>query len=310
MKEYTPLKNEWNTVVFKKPIKYGFITVIIPVYKDSIGLRDTLTSLSQQTIEKDKYEIIVANDGGDRLVEKLSHEWNVRCINIIPNLGSYNARNRALEESTGEYIAFVDSDMTVVKDWLNNGIAELQQADYIGGPVTILTNNISEPAHYHEARTAFPFKHFMEAENFSGAGNLFVRRSVMELIGGFDRRLHSGGDKEFGKRIYKYGNIKQIYSEKILAYHPPRGYTKLVNQRLRIEKGNKHLSIYYPDYFKFSKPRLLSYLLVTLVPPNIRNVKKLYDNTLPFSFFKYYIFCWKYKVVVNLRKIPIYYFKN
>lgn len=300
----------YTKVVFKNPIKFGFISVIIPVYNDPDGLMETLLSLQKQTLDSSQYEIIVANDGADPLISSVCRDFKVREVKITPNSGSYFARNRAIEESKGEYIAFVDADITVHERWVETGTKALQSADYVGGPVYIDRSKIKTPAHYSEMRSAFPFKTYMEQKYFSGAGNLFIRRSVIEDIGGFDERLQSGGDKEFGKRVYDSEKYRQYYEERILAIHPPRGYKKLVNQRVRITKGDRLLSILYPDRFTFERPSIIPYILNTLKPPWVGNIRRGYSSDLPFSFVRYYLFCWKYKIVVNLRKIPVYYSNN
>lgn len=63
--------NQFNAINFKHKPKKDFINVIIPVYKDANGLEDTLKSLQQQIIKNDQFEVIVANDGGDKKVESI-----------------------------------------------------------------------------------------------------------------------------------------------------------------------------------------------------------------------------------------------
>lgn len=303
-------KSEYTTINFKNIAIREFVSVIIPVYNDPSGLVDTLTSLSNQNLDKSRYEIIVANDGGAESISAVCREFTVKEVKINPNRGSYFARNRAIEKSRGEFIACIDADITVSPDWLENGLRALSFADYIGGPVHIDKEKITEPAHYSEYRTAFPFKEYLNKKNFSGAGNLFVRRSVFEEIGGFDERLQSGGDKEFGKRVYETGNFRQFYEDGIAAIHPPRGYKKLVNQRIRIAKGDKVLSVLYPDRFVSRKPSIIPLLFTMLLPPRIKNVKRGYNDQMPFSFLQYYLFLWKYKIEVTIKLIPVFYLDN
>ena len=159
------------------------------------------TIVKNQTLSED-YEIIVANDGADKRITKICDKYNVKMVSISPNQGSYNARNRAIELSKGEYLAFVDSDITVVRDWLGKGKKALERFDYVAGDVIIDKSKLKNIAHYYEYCYGFPIKNYMHLRHFGVTANLFVRRRVFEELGGFDKRLRSGGDVEFGYRSY------------------------------------------------------------------------------------------------------------
>ena len=73
-------KTKYNTINFKYKHIKGLISVIIPVYKDAKGLHDTLTSLQKQTLDKSKYEVIIANDGDDSHVSEVCKEFEVKEI--------------------------------------------------------------------------------------------------------------------------------------------------------------------------------------------------------------------------------------
>jgi glycosyltransferase AglI len=287
--------------------KKSFISVIIPVFRDPGGLRDTLESLAHQSLDASEYELIVVNDGGDVSVDMVCEEYDVKLIRIVSNRGSYYARNRAIEESVGEFLAFVDADIIVPPQWLEYGLKALKKADYVGGPVLLDKNKINTPADHYESINGFPGSMYMERDHFAVTANLFIKRVVFENIGGFDERLLSGGDNEFGKRVYLVGMYKQHFADDIIVIHPPRGFSSLVNKRIRTLQGVKVLNRLYPNRYQFNKPALLPYIISTFTPPRIRNIRRQYVEGLPFSFFKYYIFCWKYKVKVNMKKLQVYY---
>jgi glycosyltransferase AglI len=272
-------------LLFKNSIKKDFISVIIPVFRDANGLRETLASLNQQSLHESRYEIIVVNDGGDIAVDNVCEDFNVKTLGIDPRRGSYFARNRAIEESIGEFLAFLDADISVPSDWLICGLKALENADYVGGTVIIDKNKISSPADHYEYITGFPGTLYMDREHFAVTANLFVRRTVFETLGGFDERLFSGGDNEFGKRVYTSSKYIQKYDASIAVIHPPRGFSSLVNKKVRTLKGVKLLNVLYPDRYHFNKPSLLPYIMTSITPPKIRNIRRQYTDDLPFSFF-------------------------
>ncbi|RHF73887.1 glycosyltransferase [Fusobacterium mortiferum] len=91
------------------------ISVIIPVYGVEKYIRQCLESIINQTYKN--LEIIVVNDGTKdnsmKIVEEYLSDERIKIINK-QNGGLSSARNRGIEEATGDYISFIDSD-----DWID-----------------------------------------------------------------------------------------------------------------------------------------------------------------------------------------------
>lgn len=90
------------------------ISIIIPMYNCEKYIKRCLDSLVNQTYKN--MEIIVINDGskdssGEIVQTYVKKYSNVKLINK-KNAGVSSARNLGIKESTGKYVAFVDSD-----DW-------------------------------------------------------------------------------------------------------------------------------------------------------------------------------------------------
>ncbi len=88
------------------------VSVIMPVYNSEATVGDAIKSVIGQTYGN--IELIVINDGSrdgtaDVCRELASQYPQIKYIEI-ENSGVSSARNRALAEATGDYIAFVDSD--------------------------------------------------------------------------------------------------------------------------------------------------------------------------------------------------------
>lgn len=95
------------------------VSVIVPVYNVEIYLADCLDSVLQQTLKD--IEIICINDGSTDKSPEILAEYARKDSRIIiisqENKGLGSARNRGLEVATGEYVAFLDSDDWVDKDY-------------------------------------------------------------------------------------------------------------------------------------------------------------------------------------------------
>ncbi|MEG0894515.1 MAG: glycosyltransferase, partial [Oscillospiraceae bacterium] len=96
------------------------ISVIMPVYNCSKIVPDTINSVLSQTLTD--FEFIIIDDGSidDTLsVVKSFADERIRVISV-KNGGPAVARNIGIENATGEYLYFIDSDDTIEKDMLFN----------------------------------------------------------------------------------------------------------------------------------------------------------------------------------------------
>lgn len=88
------------------------ISVIVPVYNAAKYISDTLYSIQSQTMKD--IEIICIDDGSNDNSAEIIKEKQAQDIRIRyeyqPNQGAGTARNRGIENSTGEFIAFMDAD--------------------------------------------------------------------------------------------------------------------------------------------------------------------------------------------------------
>lgn len=87
------------------------VSVIIPTYNRAHYLGEAIESILSQDIQDCQIEIIVVDDGStDNTKEVLKKfENSIRYI-YQDNRGAGPARNRGIDEATGEWISFLDSD--------------------------------------------------------------------------------------------------------------------------------------------------------------------------------------------------------
>ena len=93
------------------------ISVIIPVHNRAKLILRALASVRAQTYAE--FEILVVDDGStDGLSETLGQldEPRLRVLRHTLRQGAASARNTGIRASTGEYLAFLDSD----DEWMPN----------------------------------------------------------------------------------------------------------------------------------------------------------------------------------------------
>ena len=91
----------------------SLVSVIMPYYSKRSYLENSLNSVLNQSYKN--LEIILVNDEMDLETKKFlqtisKKDMRVKLINNDKNLGAGKSRNKAIEMSKGEYIAFCDCD--------------------------------------------------------------------------------------------------------------------------------------------------------------------------------------------------------
>ena len=97
----------------KNQINKDLISIIIPYYKKREYISETINSVLNQSYRKFEILIIYDDDNLSDLnyLEKLfQSEEKIRIIKNSQTIGAGLSRNKGIQNSKGEYIAFIDAD--------------------------------------------------------------------------------------------------------------------------------------------------------------------------------------------------------
>jgi glycosyltransferase involved in cell wall biosynthesis len=198
------------------------ISVIIPHYRDLNGLAVCLASLERQTLDRNGFEIVVADNNSPEGEAEVARVIAGRGkLVIVTEKGAGPARNGAVAASTGDILAFIDSDCVADPEWLDQGVKALAKSDFVGGHVKVLVEDearMTGPEAF-ERVFAFDFKTYIEKKKFTGSGNLFCPRRVFDTVGGF--RVGLSEDLEWSRRAQSCG-FTLSYAPKAVVGHPAR----------------------------------------------------------------------------------------
>jgi glycosyltransferase involved in cell wall biosynthesis len=101
------------------------VTIIVPAYNAELWLRDALNSAVAQSFPA--HEIIVVDDGSEDRTGEIARSFGNKIRYIKqPNQGVSAARNTAIREATGEWLAFLDSDDLIVPEKLEKQVAVIE----------------------------------------------------------------------------------------------------------------------------------------------------------------------------------------
>jgi len=231
-------------------------SVIIPVYNDPEGLRTTVESVLDQTV--DDYEVIIADNGSTDLTRKLAKAYATqdRVVHVVEDSiqSSYAARNAGIRASQGDILCFIDADMWVDSTWLEQVQNRIKEGSvrYLGCNVVVVVEDNTVFSN-HQKEKEFPIKNHIEENNFCETCCLVIRRDVIDDVGLFDSRVISGGDVEFGLRVHRAG-YDQVYADDIVMYHPARStLSSIIKKYYRIARGRVQRTRYYPDQFQLDR---------------------------------------------------------
>lgn len=186
------------------------ISVIICTYNRAKFLPIALNSFTNQTLDKNFYEIIIVNNNSTDNTEKICKEFitdhpelNVKYF-IEKNQGLSFSRNRGFGESSGSNIAYLDDDAFATKDYLKNMIhffTDNPNVSAIGGKVIpVYENNKEEPRWLSKYIWGIVTKVDMGnkvsefPDNKYPAGcNMAIKRDVLQSVGLFDTNLGRKG---------------------------------------------------------------------------------------------------------------------
>jgi len=117
-------------------IQVPYVSVVVPTRARRFYLTNCLESLLALDYPKDRYEIIVVEDGTDE-GEEVTNAIRRRSLlpiqyTRIPHSGAATARNVGVQIATGEIVAFIDDDGIAVPAWLRRLVEALLEEGVAG----------------------------------------------------------------------------------------------------------------------------------------------------------------------------------
>ena len=107
------------------------ISVVIPAFNRASTIAESVKSVLTQTYSE--LEVIVVDDcstDDTELVLSKINDSRLKYIRLLENKGANFARNKGINVSKGQYIAFQDSDDIWKKDKLQKQLSFMKQGDY------------------------------------------------------------------------------------------------------------------------------------------------------------------------------------
>lgn len=207
-----------------------FISVIIPTLGRE-SLKSCLQSLKEQAYPRDRFEVIVVNDGGRTDVSKLVSDYGFQYLSQR-HQGPAVARNNGAKMAQGEILAFTDDDCLVPTDWLTklaDGYRRFPEAAGVGGymeaPQELLAVNPYAAYESYMTHRVYGAGDVEILGGFEvptgGTNNLTYKKEIFRQLKGFDEGFPyaAGEDADFKKRVCEAGYRLLYLPLKVTHYH-------------------------------------------------------------------------------------------
>lgn len=134
MSEVKNKEQQINTDELRQQYKDGLVSIITPAYNAEAYIAETIASVLAQTYTN--WEMLIVNDCSQDNTAEIVQSYaakdkRIKLINLKQNSGAAAARNTAIQNAKGRYIAFLDSDDLWKKEKLQKQIEFMQKNGYV-----------------------------------------------------------------------------------------------------------------------------------------------------------------------------------
>jgi glycosyltransferase involved in cell wall biosynthesis len=233
---------------------YPRVSVVVASYNGERTLELCLNSL--KSLNYPDYEVILVDDGSTDHTQQICRKFPfVHYIRHEKNMGLSVARNTGITASTGEIVAFTDSDCRADEDWLYYIVSDLLNSEFTGiGGHNLLPPDDSWVAAAVMVSPGGPAHVMLTdrlAEHIPGC-NMAFYKWALEEIGGFDSIFRKAGDDvDVCWRLQQQG-YKLGFSPAGFVWHYRRATARdYLKQQYGYGEAEALLARRHPEYFNW-----------------------------------------------------------
>jgi glycosyltransferase involved in cell wall biosynthesis len=178
------------------------ISIITASFNAGATIGDTLASVARQT-GVDYEHIVVDGASRDDTMDVVQRHAHPRLSAVSePDKGIYDAMNKGIARATGDYLLFLNADDYLARpDSLKLAADAIAQSgtDCLFADTRFVADEGRQPRrHLYSARRFSPW--WLRIGAMPPHPSMFLRRSLMEELGGYDASYRIAGDFDFISR--------------------------------------------------------------------------------------------------------------
>jgi cellulose synthase/poly-beta-1,6-N-acetylglucosamine synthase-like glycosyltransferase len=233
-------------------------TVIVPTFSRPDEVTELLTSLEAQDTKE--FEVILADgsldDSVKGIAEKFTGKLNLKHLHQ-QGLGISESRNWGVEQASGDWLVFFDSDCVIPPQYFKKVDAFLKSnpLDAYGGPDKAGENfSVKQKAISYAMTSFFTTGGIRGRKKHMGqyqprGFNMGIRRDVFKAVGGYSG-LKVSEDIDLSMRLYKNGYRTGLI-EDAYVYHKRRStFYKFFRQVFSFGSGRIDLNLRHGNALK------------------------------------------------------------
>jgi teichuronic acid biosynthesis glycosyltransferase TuaG len=220
----------------------GKVSIIMPAYNAARYLADTINSVLRQT--HTDWELLVVDDGstdGTAAVVRQFTDGRIRYF-YQPNAGVSAARNKGLQEMTGDFFCFLDSDDLFPLRSLESRLQVFAQDPgiaFVDGVVEVKNESLDRLLRLYKPQfKGSPLQKLIRLSADCFLGNTWMIRRQPGLAYGFQKGVTHGEDRLFYIHIADQG-LFSFTDEVVLVYRRREG--SAMSNLDGLQKGYEHL---------------------------------------------------------------------
>jgi cellulose synthase/poly-beta-1,6-N-acetylglucosamine synthase-like glycosyltransferase len=227
------------------------VAVVVPV-RDLVGAVESCAGSLEAQDWHGARIVFVDNgsrDGSAELLARRGHE-----VLSEPRRGAAAARNRGIEATTEEIVAFTDADCVVSTSWLRELLAAFTdpEIEVASGTLLPLEPWRSAYADYAAQIGQYDARRTLSHPLFPYAppGNVAIRRRVLAEVGGFDPEFQTYEGAELFYRIHRAGRLRYEVRPRAAVFFRTRdNLSAFLRQNQAYGRGWAQFGYKHPEAF-------------------------------------------------------------
>lgn len=248
----------------KEKMNNKLVSVNITTYNRAHLLPRCLDSVLTQTYEN--LEIVIVDDCSNDNTEEVAKEYQkkdkrIKYFKHKKNMGNAHARNTALKNCNGYYVAFMDDDdKWIDKDKIKKQVEIFENSD--NKKLGIICSSIriySDKNTYKDKIIQKPQnlkEHILAMNGIIYSPTVMTKRDIMIEVGGFDMKLPKGIDSDFYRNCIVRYNYDVFFVKDITTAIYECG-----NDRMTVTNSCEKVKKLYKAHFLTYKKYLFYFIL-------------------------------------------------
>lgn len=235
------------------------ISIITVNRNNAIGLRKTIDSVANQLFEDFEYIIIdgASSDESVDIIQDFSSNYNRRLYWISePDKGIYNAMNKGIKISKGDYLLFLNSG-----DYLYDMDTLASISEYLSLNIDVVYGrrcNFNDEGIIGFSDYSDKISGLLLFNSSISHQSAFIKRRLFDIVGMYDEDLIYASDWKFWLEIFISRRASYLSVKQVVSYFDCTGISsvqsnrqEMVNERHAVFK--EVLPLLYDDYILMNK---------------------------------------------------------